>query len=139
MIVGEDVWMCEHVIRGFSPLIFRPSLCLNFPSSTPPPPHPPAQVLAHGRGPTSSLFPLPHSSPPNTHAGVGTWPGANFVIVPTGQGGEDDKIYLKFGDRRKIAAELKVCVCGGGCGSKEMRGGTELEVGRGCRKDRARS
>ena len=68
----------------------------------------PTQVLAHGRGPTSSLFPLPHSSPPNTHAGVGTWPGANFVIVPTGQGGEDDKIYLKFGDRRKIAAELKV-------------------------------
>ena len=56
----------------------------------------------------------PSLLPSHTHAGVGTWPGANFVIVPTGQGGEDDKIYLKFGDRRKIAAELKVCVCVGG-------------------------
>ncbi|KAG1663389.1 hypothetical protein FOA52_011666 [Chlamydomonas sp. UWO 241] len=35
--------------------------------------------------------------------GVGTHPGANFVILPSG-----DKMFLKFGDRRKMAAELKV-------------------------------
>lgn len=31
------------------------------------------------------------------------WPGASFVTLPN-----DDKIFLKFGDRRKIANELKV-------------------------------
>eukprot|EP00197_Chlamydomonas_leiostraca_P012021 CAMPEP_0202861128 /NCGR_PEP_ID=MMETSP1391-20130828/2625_1 /ASSEMBLY_ACC=CAM_ASM_000867 /TAXON_ID=1034604 /ORGANISM="Chlamydomonas leiostraca, Strain SAG 11-49" /LENGTH=1424 /DNA_ID=CAMNT_0049540457 /DNA_START=102 /DNA_END=4376 /DNA_ORIENTATION=+ len=35
--------------------------------------------------------------------GVSTWPGANFVVTPSG-----DKMFLKFGDRRKIAADLKV-------------------------------
>lgn len=31
------------------------------------------------------------------------------MIVPSGdKGGEDEKIYLKFGDRRKIAADLKI-------------------------------
>ncbi|GLC35764.1 hypothetical protein PLESTM_000363300 [Pleodorina starrii] len=35
--------------------------------------------------------------------GISTWPGANFVVTPDG-----DKQFLKFGDRRKIAAELKV-------------------------------
>jgi hypothetical protein len=30
------------------------------------------------------------------------------VIVPSSDKGEDEKIYLKFGDRRKIASELKV-------------------------------
>ncbi|KAG2499255.1 hypothetical protein HYH03_002834 [Edaphochlamys debaryana] len=35
--------------------------------------------------------------------GISTWPGANFVVSPDG-----DKQFLKFGDRRKIAAELKV-------------------------------
>jgi hypothetical protein len=35
------------------------------------------------------------------------WPGANFVIIPNSHG-DDEKIFLKFGDRRKIAAELKV-------------------------------
>ena len=36
-------------------------------------------------------------------AGASAHPGANFVVFPTG-----DKIFLKFGDRRRIAAELKV-------------------------------
>ncbi|GIL99158.1 hypothetical protein Vretimale_4372 [Volvox reticuliferus] len=35
--------------------------------------------------------------------GISTWPGANFVITPDGE-----KQFLKFGDRRKIAAELKI-------------------------------
>lgn len=39
-------------------------------------------------------------------AGVSTWPGANFVVHPNG-----DKSFLKFGDRRKIAADLKVRHC----------------------------
>ncbi len=38
-----------------------------------------------------------------SHTGVAQWPGASFVILPNGE-----KIYLKFGDRRKIANELKV-------------------------------
>ncbi|GAX79763.1 hypothetical protein CEUSTIGMA_g7204.t1 [Chlamydomonas eustigma] len=39
--------------------------------------------------------------------GTGMWPGANFVIIPNSHG-DDEKIFLKFGDRRKIAAELKI-------------------------------
>ncbi|PNW84960.1 hypothetical protein CHLRE_03g165750v5 [Chlamydomonas reinhardtii] len=35
--------------------------------------------------------------------GISTWPGANFVVTPDG-----DKQFLKFGDRRKIASELKM-------------------------------
>ena len=41
--------------------------------------------------------------------GVSQWPGANFVIMPEGSGsGGQDKVFLKFGDRKKVAAELKV-------------------------------
>eukprot|EP00983_Pelagomonas_calceolata_P121266 1160784-Pelagomonas_calceolata.AAC.8 len=36
-------------------------------------------------------------------AGTAIWPGANFVVHPDGE-----KTFLKFGDRRKIAADLKV-------------------------------
>lgn len=36
-------------------------------------------------------------------AGSSAWPGANFVVFPSG-----DKVFLKFGDRRRIAAELRV-------------------------------
>jgi DNA-directed RNA polymerase III subunit RPC1 len=36
-------------------------------------------------------------------AGAGVHPGANFVVFPSG-----DKTFLKYGDRRRIAAELKV-------------------------------
>jgi len=36
-------------------------------------------------------------------AGTSVWPGANFVVHPDGE-----KTFLKFGDRRKIAADLKV-------------------------------
>lgn len=36
-------------------------------------------------------------------AGASEWPGANFVVFPSG-----DKVFLKFGDRRRIAAELCV-------------------------------
>jgi hypothetical protein len=32
-----------------------------------------------------------------------TWPGANFVALPDG-----NRWFLKYGDRRKMAAELKV-------------------------------
>ena len=39
--------------------------------------------------------------------GVSQWPGANFVIMQEGAGGQD-KVFLKFGDRKKVAAELKV-------------------------------
>ncbi|KAF5838068.1 hypothetical protein DUNSADRAFT_3438 [Dunaliella salina] len=35
--------------------------------------------------------------------GTALWPGANFVVHPDGE-----KTFLKFGDRRKIAADLKV-------------------------------
>ncbi|KAK2077195.1 hypothetical protein QBZ16_004829 [Prototheca wickerhamii] len=36
-------------------------------------------------------------------AGASTWPGAAFVIFPNG-----DKVFLKYGDRRRIAAALRV-------------------------------
>lgn len=42
---------------------------------------------------------------------MGTWPGANFVILPNGE-----KMFLKFGDRRKMASELKVRAWGCGRG-----------------------
>ncbi|KAK9819626.1 hypothetical protein WJX72_000381 [[Myrmecia] bisecta] len=35
--------------------------------------------------------------------GMGTWPGANFVLFPDG-----GRWFLKYGDRRRIASELKV-------------------------------
>ncbi|PSC73949.1 DNA-directed RNA polymerase III subunit rpc1-like isoform X2 [Micractinium conductrix] len=35
--------------------------------------------------------------------GTSQWPGANFILFPSG-----DKVYLKFGDRRRIASELKI-------------------------------
>jgi DNA-directed RNA polymerase III subunit RPC1 len=34
--------------------------------------------------------------------GAGEWPGANFIVFPSG-----DKVFLKFGDRRRMAAELR--------------------------------
>ena len=40
---------------------------------------------------------------PPTPAGTSQWPGANFILFPSG-----DKVYLKFGDRRRIASELKI-------------------------------
>jgi hypothetical protein len=37
---------------------------------------------------------------------MAVWPGANYVISPSGE-----KHFLKFGDRRKLASEIKVgCV-----------------------------
>ncbi|KFM26649.1 DNA-directed RNA polymerase III subunit rpc1 [Auxenochlorella protothecoides] len=36
-------------------------------------------------------------------AGASHWPGASFVIFPNG-----DKVFLRFGDRRRIASELKI-------------------------------
>ncbi len=36
-------------------------------------------------------------------AGTSQWPGANFILFPSG-----DKVFLKFGDRRRIASELKI-------------------------------
>ncbi|KAL4425069.1 hypothetical protein ABPG77_010383 [Micractinium sp. CCAP 211/92] len=35
--------------------------------------------------------------------GTSQWPGANFILFPSG-----DKVFLKFGDRRRIASELKI-------------------------------
>ena len=63
------------------------------------------------RGPPSHPAP-PHTHshplcapahPPHTHTGASQWPGANFVLFPSG-----DKIFLKFGDRRRLASELKI-------------------------------
>ncbi len=34
---------------------------------------------------------------------MGVWPGANFVTFPDG-----GRWFLKYGDRRKVAADLKV-------------------------------
>ena len=41
----------------------------------------------------------------HAHASAGyyEWPGANFVVFPSGE-----KVYLKFGDRRRVASELKI-------------------------------
>ena len=39
----------------------------------------------------------------SVYPGVASWPGANFVMLEGG-----NKWYLKYGDRRKLAAELKV-------------------------------
>jgi DNA-directed RNA polymerase beta' subunit len=36
-------------------------------------------------------------------AGAFTWPGANLILLPDGQ-----KFVLRFSDRRRFAAELKV-------------------------------
>lgn len=36
------------------------------------------------------------------HSGVATWPGANHLIMDGG-----GKWYLKYGDRRKLASDLK--------------------------------
>ena len=54
-----------------------------------PPPHPPLPTL------------LPCPCP--RRAGTSQWPGANFILFPTG-----DKVFLKFGDRRRIASELRI-------------------------------
>ena len=35
--------------------------------------------------------------------GAATWPGANFVVFASG-----DKTFLKFGDRRRIASDLRI-------------------------------
>lgn len=46
---------------------------------------------------------LPSPLPPGPAAGTSQWPGANFILFPSG-----DKVFLKFGDRRRIASELKI-------------------------------
>ena len=56
-------------------------------------------ILTHCLTPPDSL-PLPV---PAHCAGTSQWPGANFILFPTG-----DKVFLKFGDRRRIASELKI-------------------------------
>ena len=48
---------------------------------------------------TTPPLPLPFPS----LAGTSVWPGANFILFPTGE-----KVFLKFGDRRRIAAELRI-------------------------------
>lgn len=54
--------------------------------------------------PSSSSPPLPSPPPPSpSPAGTVQWPGANFILFPTGE-----KVYLKFGDRRRIASELRI-------------------------------
>jgi hypothetical protein len=47
------------------------------------------------------------------------WPGATFVTLPSG-----DKIFLKFGDRRRIANDLKAS---GWCSLAGMR--VEVRMG----------
>jgi hypothetical protein len=53
-------------------------------------------------------------------AGTTSWPGANFVMHTNG-----DRIFLKFGDRRRIAAELKVCGCSACMWQPSMYGTSE--------------
>ena len=70
-----------------------------------------ATLVAQGPTVASSLPPpcLPPASLPLPHtlaclpAGTSQWPGANFILFPSG-----DKVFLKFGDRRRIASELKI-------------------------------
>lgn len=49
-------------------------------------------------------------------AGASHWPGASFVIFPNG-----DKVFLRFGDRRRIASELKI----GDIVERHLEGGVE--------------
>jgi len=60
---------------------------------------------------TALATPTPTLTTPSPE-GTTTWPGANFVVLPDGE-----KTFLKFGDRRKIANDLKVPAmfcCGSG-------------------------
>ena len=79
---------------------WQPSVCRHAPPAAQGP------TVASLCLPASLLPPTPRCparSPAPPPAGTSQWPGANFILFPSG-----DKVFLKFGDCRRIASELKI-------------------------------